>query len=263
MASAKKKPSAKQTQKTAKVKYAAKSQARTAASSAQRSSADWIKGSTAEWQKGAQDWAKQSAKLYQLPFGQSEATEAAKSATEGMMNFAQQMFDQSKKGFSNEAFNPSSMFKNAPHMPKFDAKDAQEKFSSFARESAEQLNKTTANSQHSMNEAAKLARENTEVLVEVTNILLSVSKELGAEFVSYLNKSFTQNVDLSKQVLTCRTLNDLFDLSNRAVKTNLDSFFSESIKLSEKLFRVATDVSEPLNERVSETSARMSKAFSA
>lgn len=259
MASAKKKTSAKRAT-ASKTKYAAKNAS--AAQSAQRSSAEWVKSGTAQWQKGAQDWAKQSAKLYQFPFqgdvgeATKKAAEHVQSATENALNFANQLFSQNGQ---KTGFDPAAMFKN----PNFDAGDAQEKLSKFAKESAEQLNKSAGNAQSALNEGVKLARENGEVVVEVTNIAVSVSKELGAEYISYLNKAFAQNVELSKQVLTCRTLNDLFDLSSRFMKTNLDSFFSESIKLSEKLFRLSTDVTEPLNERVSETAERLSKVLSA
>ncbi len=276
MASAKKKTSAKRNAKS-KIKYAAKAQNRaatataSAAKSAQHAGSDWVKNSAAEWQKGAQDWAKQSAKLYQLPFAQGDVGEATKkaaeqvqSATENAFNFANQMFNQNgKTGFNAEAFNPANMFQNAPKLPNFDASDAQEKLGKFAKESAEQINKSAGNAQKALNETTKLARENGEVLVEVTNTFVAASKEISAEYVSYLNKSFSQNVELGKQVLTCRTLNDLFDLGSRVMKTNLDGFFSESIKLSEKLFRLSNDVSEPLNESVTKTTERLSKVLSA
>lgn len=265
MATAKKKTTAKSSAAKANVKYAAKNQSYTKAASASqsaaRSGAEWVKSGAAEWQKGAQDWAKQSAKLYQFPFAQDEATQAAKSATEGMMNFAQQMFNQSKNSFSADSFNPASMFKAAPQLQNFNPQDAQEKLSRFAQESADQLNKSAGSAQRAASEAASLLRENGEVLVEVTNLAVSVSKEVAAEFISYLNKSFAQNVEIGKQVHNCRTLNDLFDLASTCMKANLDGFFSESIKLSEKLFRSATEISEPLNERLSDTTERLTKVM--
>jgi len=228
------------------VKYAAK--AATASQAAARSGTDWVKSSAAEWQKGASDWAKQSAKLYQLPFAQENAGEAAKNATEGMMNFASQLFNPAKNGFNAEQFSPQ---------------DAQEKFSRFAQESAEQMNKSAGSAQRFAGEVSSLARENGEVLVEVCNLSVTVSKEVAAEYISYLNKTFAQNVEFGKQVQSCRTLNDLFDLASACMKANLDSFFSESIKLSEKLFRAGNDLSEPLNERLSESTDRLTKALSA
>lgn len=281
MATAKKKTSAKRTAKTTKpraakrtVKYAAKTQnaaARAtshATQSATRTGNEWVKKGAAEWQKGANEWAKQSAKMYQFPFAQGDAGDAAKNAADMMKmgsDMMQQMFSQTKKATSaNEAFNPSAMMQHyMPSMQQFDPASAQEKFSSFTRSGAEQMGKSFSGFNRTMNEAMDLARENGEVMMEVTNIAVSVSKELGAEFVTYMNKLFSQNVELSKQVLSCRTLNDMFDLSSRVMKTNLDGFFSESVKMSEMLFQCATDVSEPLNERMSETTERMTRAMAA
>jgi len=291
MATAKKKTTAK-----SNVKYAAKSQtsagrtASKATSSAAASGAAWA-------QKSANEWAKQSAKLYQLPFAQGDMGAASKqaaqtmqSATDGMMKMGadmmQQMFGQAKGGFQTPfqkgTFDPQAMFKqfdaqamfkqlpqasemfaNMPKMPNFDPAAVQEKMTSFARESAEQLSKSTGSAGRALNEAVELSRENAEAAAEVANVSVAMTKEIAAEAISYLNKVFSQNVELSKQVLGCRTLNDMFDLMGRITKTNLDSFFSESVKLSEMIFQCATDVSEPVNDRISETAERITKAMAA
>ena len=303
MATAKKKASAKRT-----VKYEAKAQstARQTSQSHARpaaKAASWVNsGSAADWQKGAQDWAKQSAKLYQLPFAQGDvkaateqAAEQVKSATENMVKMSndmmQQMFAQGKqakasagKAASSASFDPSSyfkqfqsampnfdmasMFKQMPQMPSipgmssmFDVSSAQDKLSSFTKDSSEHLAKAQQSAQRTAAEATDASREAISVLTEVTNVATTVSKELAAEVISYLNKQFATNVELSKQVMSCRTLNDMFDLSNRINKTNLDAFFSQSVKLSEMIFQCATDISEPLNESVSNTTERMTKAM--
>ncbi len=273
MATAKKKTSAKRA-----VKYAAKSQSsarQTSASSARpaaakaASAASWVSNSPAvDWQKGAQDWAKQSAKLYQLPFAQGDmgaasqkAAEQMKSATENAVKmsseFMNKMFgEQAKAASANQAFDPASYFKQfqsqMPQMPNFDMGAAQE-----------QISKATQGANRASAEAMEAARENIAVLTNVCNIAATVSKELAAEMVSFLNKQFSQNVELSKQALTCRTLNDMFDLSTRITKANLDAFFSQSVKLSEMLFQCGTDVSEPLNACAAKTSARLAKAMQA
>ena len=149
------------------------------------------------------------------------------------------------------------------HMPGFDLASMQEKLTGFTRESAEQMSKTTASAGHAMNEAVELCRENAEATAEVANLAVTMSKEITAEVIGYLNKVFSQNVEMSKQVMSCRTLNDVFDLIGKVTKTNLDSFFSENVKLSEMLFQCATDVSEPLNDRMTETTERLTKALAA
>jgi hypothetical protein len=303
MATAKKKASAKRT-----VKYAAKAQssARQTSQPAAAKAASWVNsGSAAEWQKGAQDWAKQSAKLYQLPFAQGDvgaatqqAAEQVKSATENMVKMSSdmmnQMFAQGKQAkasagkaasaasfdpagyfkqfqsampaFEMPSFDMASMFKQLPQMPAmpaiFDVASAQDKLSSFTKDSSDQLAKASKSAQRTAAEAQAASREHIEVLTEVANVATTVSKELGAEIIGYLNKQFAQNVELSKQVLSCRTLNDMFDLSNRISKTNLDAFFSQSVKLSEMIFQCATDISEPLNDSVSDITERLTKAIS-
>ncbi|MES2984905.1 MAG: phasin family protein [Pseudomonadota bacterium] len=286
MATAKKKPSAKRT-----VKYAAKAQtgaARTAASAVNKNAA-WATQSANDWQKGASDWAKQSAKLYPLSFAQGDvgaatkqAADTVKSATENMMKMSsdmmQQFFGQAGKAMpSASSFNPSAMFAQMPGlpefkmpqmpampaMPNFDPAAAQEKLAAFTRESSEQLSKASTGASRALNESVTLAQENLSAASEVSNVAVTVSKELAAEIIGFMNKQFAQNVELSKQVLTCRTLNDMFDLATRITKTNLDGFFSESVKISEMVFQCATDVSEPLNERLSDTTDRLTKAMAA
>jgi hypothetical protein len=279
MATAKKKTAAKSS-----VKYAAKSQTNARATSPSSSASNgWVNGNSADWQKGASDWAKQSAKLYQMPFAQGDvnaatqkAAESVKSATENMVKMSnemmQQLFSQpSKAAATSPSFDPSAFFKQfqknmpqmpqMPSMPAFDVGAAGEKISKFAHESSEQLSKASQGANRAAAEANEVARENIAALTEVLNVATTVSKELAAEMISYLNKQFAQNVELSKQALTCRTLNDMFDLSTRITKANLDAFFSQSVKVSEMVFQCATDVSEPINDRISESTERLTKVM--
>ena len=281
MATAKKKPAAK-----SNVKYAAKSQSSTratsSASAATKAAKDWVSGSQADWQKGASDWAKQSAKLYQLPFAQGDvnaatqkAAESVKSATENMVKMSSdmmnQMFSAQAKPAAAQTFDPTAMFKQfqtqmpkmpeMPKMPHVDMGAAGEKLSKFAQDSSEQMSKASQSATRASAEAMEVSRDNLEALTEILNLATTVSKELAADMISYLNKQFAQNVELSKQALTCRTLNDMFDLSTRITKSNLDGFFSQSVKVSEMVFQCATDVSEPINDRISESTSRLSKVM--
>lgn len=271
MASAKKRTSAKRT-----VKYAAKAQN---GASQFSPAAGWMSQGAADWQRGTSEWAKESAKLYQLPFAQGDMNAAAqqaastmKSATENMAKagseMMQQLFAQSTKAGKGQSFDPAAMmkqmqeqFSHMPSMPQFDPSAMQERFASCIREASEQMQKAAHASQSAAQESMNVSRENAEAMVEVTNVALTVSKELMAEMIGYMNRQFAQNVELGKQVLTCRTLNDMFDLTTRIVKCNLDAFFSESVKISEKVFQCATDCSEPLNERMTETTERLTKAM--
>jgi hypothetical protein len=225
-----------------------------------RAGAEWVSRNANDWQKGANEWAQQSAKLYQFPFASGDvnaATATVKSATENMMRASNDMMSKLFGGTD-----PMAQWKGVFSGQSFlGTGDAVGKLQSFARESAEQLSRSGASANRTLSESMELSRENTEALVECSNIAVSVSKEICAELISYSNKTFAQNVELGKQLLACRTLNDMFDLSSKVMKTNLDAFFSESVKMSEKLFQCATDIAEPMNERLSESSERISKVI--
>jgi hypothetical protein len=133
--------------------------------------------------------------------------------------------------------------------------------SGMGGDSTAQLGKQAEVASRSMNEIFSLSKDNVEACVEAGGVAVSASKTLGAELFSYANKSFSQNVELSKELFGCRTLNDMFDLQSKLLKTNLDNFFSESVKVSELVFKAASSVSEPLNERVSITAQRISKTL--
>lgn len=233
-----------------------------------RQGASFARGNANEWQRGANEWAKQSAKLYQLPFAGSDVSEATqhaaetmKSATENMMRAGSDMMNQMFGG-SDPMAQWNGMFSRArEQMQMPNAQDSVENARHLARESAEQMTRSAQSTQRAASECMSLARENSEAMIECCNTAIAVSKEIGAEMINFTNRTFAQNVELGKQLLSCRTLDDMFDLSSKFMKTNLDALFSESVLLSEKLFQCATDISEPMNERFSDSSDRLSKAI--
>lgn len=282
MASAKRKTSTKRATKTVrktqtKAAHAVSSVAKSAArqqTQFARQGAEWAKGSAQDWQKGANEWAKQSAKLYALPFANGDtaaatqqAAEQVKAASESFMRAGSDMMSQMFGGTDPMAQWKGLMEQAAGKMPKFGsmpgAEATTEKMREFTRESAATASKAANDATRAFSEAGELARENAEAMAEVNNIAIAVSKEIGAELISYTNRTFSQNVELGKQLLNCRTLNDMFDLSSKFMKTNLDGFFSETVRLSEKLFQLGNDVAEPLNERFSETNERLSRTLKA
>lgn len=215
----------------------------------------------------AQNWQQQSAKLYQVPFAQGDVNKAAKefqslteNAVKASTDFFQQFFG-SAPSFDAKAFgqfDPSKMFAQFADVAK-----GGEKAFTFGKDAGAKLQKGAQGATKAVNDAMELSRENAEACVECGNIAVSVSKNISAELINYANKSFAQNVELSKQIFNCRTLNDMFDLSSKFFKNNLDGFFNESVKVSELAFQGASEISEPLNERISESTERFVKAVAA
>lgn len=138
-----------------------------------------------------------------------------------------------------------------------------EKAFGFGKDGADQFSKSADAAARSINEAVALSQDNMEACVECGNIAAEFSKTVGEELYEFGNSLFAKNVDLSKKVFACRTINDMFDLQSKAFKMNIDSIFNETAKISEMSFKMASKVTEPLNERAADASKRLKKTFAA
>lgn len=144
-----------------------------------------------------------------------------------------------------------------------EAKKAQEKMFAMTREGAEHVSRTAEAASKTLNDTINAGRDNVEAALECASTLANMAQAFSAECCSYANAAFSTNVELSKDVFACRTMNDWFDLQSRMTKANLDQFFNQSARFSEMAFQYASEVTEPLNERVAEATERFTKAMAA
>lgn len=143
-----------------------------------------------------------------------------------------------------------------------EAQKAQEKAFEMGRENAQHITKTADAVTKSLHEAIGMSRDNVEAIVECGNLTASLAQDMSNEIMEYTNKSFSDYVELSKNVFACRTINDIVDLQNRIVKSSLDSFFNQSTKLSGMMFEYSAEALEPINERVAQTTEHLSRTLS-
>ena len=143
-----------------------------------------------------------------------------------------------------------------------EAQKVQEKAFEMGREGAQQISKSADAMTKSLYEAISISRDNVEALVECGNLTASLAKDVSSEMIEYANKAFSDNVEISKNIFACRTINDMVDLQNKIVRSSLDSFFNQSSKLSGMIFEYSSEALEPINERVSQATEQFSKTLS-
>ncbi len=143
-----------------------------------------------------------------------------------------------------------------------EAQKAQEKAFAIGREGAEKLSKSADVISKSLYEAVGVSRDNVEALVECGNLTAALAKDISSEIFEYANKSFSDNIEISKDVFACRTINDMVELQSKIVKSAFDSFFSESSKITGMLFEYSSEALEPINERFAEATDKLSKTIS-
>lgn len=145
----------------------------------------------------------------------------------------------------------------------YDAQKAQEKMFAFTREGSEQLVKQADAVTKVLYETIAMARDNVETLIECSNLTAALVKDMSGELFETGNEAFSENLELSKEFFSCRTFSDMLELQNRAVKHSMDTFFSQSMRLSTMLFEYTNEALEPINERVSQASEQISKVLAA
>ncbi|NBX04135.1 MAG: phasin family protein [Alphaproteobacteria bacterium] len=144
-----------------------------------------------------------------------------------------------------------------------EAKKAQEKAFDMGREGAAQLAKSADAVTKLMYEAISASRDNVETAIECGNMAASMAKDVSAELSEAANKAFAEGLEVSKEAMSCRTINDAIELQNRVVRSIVDNFFNQSVKLSGMVFEYTTEALEPINERVAAASEQFSKALAA
>ena len=143
-----------------------------------------------------------------------------------------------------------------------EAQKAHEKAFAFSREGAENMAKSMESMSHFMSEMVAMSRDNIETCIECGNMAASMAKDISSDAFEGANKAFSDSVEVSREFFACRTFNDMFELQNRIGKNAMDNFFNHSMKFSNKFFEYSSDALEPINERVSQATEQLNKAFS-
>lgn len=143
-----------------------------------------------------------------------------------------------------------------------EAQKAQEKMYEMGRESAEQFTKSADAAGQAANQAMAICRDNIEACVESGNIAASIAKEASEELVEYINHTASENAELGKEFLACRTLNDVVELQNKVMKNSVEGCFEQYSNLANAMFQACNEIAEPINQRIAEATDEISKLMS-
>jgi len=112
-----------------------------------------------------------------------------------------------------------------------------------ARERAEELAK-------GYDKFAFGGKENVEALVKAGNAYAKGMEALNAEFMSFTKQMVEDNVSATRKVMGAKTLQEMMDLQAEYARTSLDGIMAEGTKMGELAAKVAQEISEPINSRV-------------
>lgn len=144
-----------------------------------------------------------------------------------------------------------------------EAQKAQRKAFAISREGANHMSRSADAATRAVSEAVSNTQHTIEACIESGNITATMSREISEEIFNFANEIMSNNIDISKDVFSCRTINDVFELQSKMFRNNVDRMFNQSARISEMVFDTVTKASEPLSERMVEASDKLSKSFAA
>ena len=125
-------------------------------------------------------------------------------------------------------------------------------------------------------EAAKLAatapaledmgafnRETAETMMQTAAAMAKCCEALGVEWIEYARTSVDQGVATSRDLMSCRTVEDAVSIQGRFFKEALDAYLTESAKMSEISLKMANEALTPINDRVRKAVDTMQRPFAA
>lgn len=111
----------------------------------------------------------------------------------------------------------------------------------------------------SLEEIADLSRDNIAALTKSNLALAEGWQAIGEEMLSYARTSLTSASRAATALLEAKTLDQVVQLNTALAKTNLESLWAGSAKLSGLGLTVASETLSPLGDRVEATFARLVK----
>jgi hypothetical protein len=137
----------------------------------------------------------------------------------------------------------------------------QDKAFALSREASKNLSKTSETSARSVSEALEASHSNLEAAKESLNVATDYARKIAEHSYEFANRSIATQLTNAKDLFSCRTLNDVMELQNKNFLAQVDAIFHQSLKLSDMLFKLSTEVVEPLQERATKASERVSKSL--
>jgi hypothetical protein len=136
---------------------------------------------------------------------------------------------------------------------------AQEQIVKISREGAEKISKATDAATRGINEAVQGSYNIVEAAIESSSVVADSVQAFASEVLRFANESFSDNMDITKEIFNCKTVNDVLDMQDKLMNNNIDSFFNESNRMHDMLFRFVADVSEPFNQQLIAASQKLAK----
>jgi len=138
-----------------------------------------------------------------------------------------------------------------------------EKAVAVSKEQVEAAAKAGADAFKGYEDVVTYNRNNMEALLKVSAIWAKGVQDINNELTVLANTSMEQGVSATKQMMNCKTVEEVVAVQSDLAKTSYDKAVVEGRKISDMGIKLAETAAQPLAARVNETVATLSKPLAA
>lgn len=138
-----------------------------------------------------------------------------------------------------------------------------EKAVAVSKEQVEAAAKAGADAFKGYEDVIAYNQNNMEAVMKAGAIWTKGIQDLSREMTVLANTSMEQSVAATKQILGCKSVEEVVAVQSDLAKTNYDKAVAESRKLSDMSIKLAENAAAPITVRVNETVATFSKPLAA
>ena len=138
-----------------------------------------------------------------------------------------------------------------------------EKAVAASKEQVEAAAKVGADAFKGYEDVIAYNQNNMEALMKVSAIWFKGVQDINKEVTTLANTSLEQGINASKQILGCKTVEEVIAVHSDLAKTNYDKVVTESRKLNDMGIKLAENTTAPIAVRVNETVATFAKPLAA
>lgn len=138
-------------------------------------------------------------------------------------------------------------------------KASQETAAKNYEKAVEYSRKQMDESMKAMDELTTFAKGNVDAMVASGQAAAKGIEQLGKVATDYSKKAAADAQETFKALSTAKTAKEFFEIHNSSLKAHYDAFVTEASKMTELMFKVGSEVAEPVSTRMALAMEKVTK----
>jgi hypothetical protein len=126
----------------------------------------------------------------------------------------------------------------------------------FGRRSTDQMQQFVTAGARAYRDMTDVSKDDVDVLMQSGAKLAKGMQEIGLEMMQYSQHSLRLGMRTANDLMGCRSVEDMMQLSREFMRESVDTFLQESARLLEISSTVASEAVHPIKEKIDQSGTR-------